>query len=97
MIITAFIQNFSDLPVVQHALAGVRVCVCVLVLDAVMRLAKKSLVDAAAVVIFAAVMCLSLFTDIPTFLLVIFAGIAGVVVKSIGEHRKNKDAVKGGE
>ncbi len=97
MIITAFIQNFSDLPVVQHALAGVRVCVCVLVLDAVMRLAKKSLVDAAAVVIFAAVMCLSLFTDIPTFLLVIFAGIAGVVVKSIGEHRKNKDAVRGGE
>ena len=97
MIITAFIQNFSDLPVVQHALAGVRVYVCVLVLDAVMRLAKKSLVDAAAVVIFAAVMCLSLFTDIPTFLLVIFAGIAGVVVKSIGEHRKNKDAVKGGE
>lgn len=88
MIITAFVNNFSSLAWVQHALAGIRVCVCVLVLDAVIKLAKKSLVDAAAVGIFCVVMGLSLFTNIPTFVCVIAAGVAGVLIKVIGEGRK---------
>ncbi len=88
MIITAFVNNFSSLTWVQHALAGIRICVCVLVLDAVIKLAKKSLVDAAAVGIFCVVMGLSLFTDIPTFVCVIAAGVAGILIKVIGEGRK---------
>ena len=34
-IIAAFISNFADLPAVQNAFAGVRVCVCVLIFNAV--------------------------------------------------------------
>ena len=44
-IIAAFIQNFSDLAIVQNAFAGIRVCVCVLILNAVVKLWKKSVVD----------------------------------------------------
>jgi len=95
MLITAFIRNFSQLAVVQHALAGVRVCVCVLVFDAVFKLAKKSLVDAAAVIVFLCVMILSFFTPVPTYLLVISAGIAGVIIKVLGEKiRGNKEEVR---
>ena len=43
MIIAAFIQNFAHLPAVQNAFAGIRVCVCVLILNAVVKLWKKSL------------------------------------------------------
>ncbi len=88
MIITAFINNFARIAVVQHALAGVRVCVCVLVFDAVFKLAKKSLVDAAAVIIFLGVMALSLFTGLPTYSLVLAAGAAGVLIKVMGEKKR---------
>ena len=40
-IIAAFIQNFADLAVVKNAFAGIRVCVCVLILNAVIKLLKK--------------------------------------------------------
>lgn len=88
MIITAFINNFAQIEIVQHALSGVRVCVCVLVFDAVIKLAKKSLIDAAAFVIFVAVMLLALFTPAPTYILVIAAGLAGVLVKVFMERSK---------
>lgn len=92
MIITAFVNNFSSLTWVQHALAGIRACVCVLVLDAVIKLAKKSLVDAAAVCVFIAIMALSLFTSVQTFVWVIAAGIAGILIKVIGERGKASGA-----
>ena len=92
MIITAFVNNFSSLTWVQHALAGIRACVCVLVLDAVIKLAKKSLVDAAAVCVFIAIMALSLFTSVQTFVWVIAAGIAGILIKVIGKRGKASGA-----
>lgn len=42
-IIAAFLQNFASLAVVQHAFAGIRVCVGVLVLNAVLKLWKAPL------------------------------------------------------
>lgn len=82
-----FINSFSDYPIVQHALAGVRVCVCVLVLDAIIKLAKKSLIDAATYGIFAAVLLLSLFTGVSAFVWVIAAGAAGIMIKCLMENR----------
>ena len=89
MIITAFINNFAQIAVVQHALAGVRVCVCVLVFDAVLKLAKKSLVDAATYGIFAAIMILALFTNVATYLLVVAAGAAGILIKVLMEKKRS--------
>ena len=51
-IIAAFIQNFAHLPAVQSAFAGIRVCVCVLILNAVVKLWKKSVVDWKTLLIF---------------------------------------------
>lgn len=87
MIITAFISNFAHLKVIQHALGGVRICVCVLVFDAVIKLAKKSLVDAGACSIFAIVMILALFSKLPTWSLVIAAGFVGILIKVIKESK----------
>lgn len=39
--IANFIQNFADLEVVQHAFAGIRIAVCVLILAAVTKMGKN--------------------------------------------------------
>ena len=46
------ITTFSHLAWVQHAFAGIRVCVCVLIFNAVLKLLKKSVIDKRTTVIF---------------------------------------------
>lgn len=67
MVIAAFIQNFAHLAVVKHAFAGVRACVCALVLSSVLKLAKKSLVDKPTVIIFGVVLVFAVVGNFVTF------------------------------
>lgn len=83
-IVAAFISNFSDLPVVKNAFAGVRVCVCVLILNAVIKLWKSSVVDKATLVIFLGVFLGSVLTDLSPIIFVLITAIAGIVVKNLG-------------
>ena len=82
-IIAACLQNFADYPIVQDAFAGIRVCVCVLILRAVEKLWKKSVVDRPALIICALVFAASAFLDLSPVPLIVLAGIAGVVIKSL--------------
>ena len=81
MIIAAFISNFIELSAVSSAFAGIRACVCVLIGSAVVKLAKKSLVDKGAIAIAAVVFVLALFTSVSPALLVVVAGAIGIVLK----------------
>ena len=83
-VIAAFIKGFADIPAVAHAFAGIRACVCVLIFNAVVRLGKKSLISKSAVAIFCVILALSLFTDLSPALLVILAGLFGVINGKIG-------------
>ena len=87
-IIAAFIQNFAHLPAVQSAFAGIRVCVCVLILNAVVKLWKKSVIDKITLLIFMAVFLCSVFLDISPVIYVVLAAFAGIVVKEL-EARKS--------
>ena len=96
--IAMFLKNFAQLEVVQHAFAGIRVCVCVLILQAVLRLWKKSVVDPFTLGLYLAVFALHAFSGllpcrIPAAALVILSGAAGVLAAS----RKNRASAKGGE
>lgn len=77
-VIAAFIQNFADLAIVQNAFAGIRVCVCVLIFNAVLKLWKKSVIDKITFVIFLAVMLGSALTDLSPIVFVLLAGAAGI-------------------
>ncbi len=95
-LIAAFLQNFAQYPVVQHAFAGIRVCVCVLIVQAVLRLWKKSVVDGAALAIYLAVFALNAFSPllpvkIPAAVLVILAGCVGMFISL----RRSKTAKEG--
>ena len=83
--IAAFLSNFADLEIVQHAFAGIRVCVCVLILQAVMRLWNKSVVDRFTLFLYLVIFALHAFSGvlpvkIPAAVLVICAGVIGVLV-----------------
>lgn len=80
-VIAAFISNFAELAIVKNAFAGIRVCVVVLILNAVLKLAKSSVKDAVTLAIFLAVMLLSVFLDLTAVVFVIAAGVVGVVAK----------------
>ena len=96
LIIAAFLTNFADLAIVQHAFAGIRVCVCVLILQAVLRLWKKSVVDPFTLGLYLAVFVLHLLSGvlpvkIPAAVLVIIAGVVGIAASMM----KNRKAGKG--
>ena len=93
LIIAAFLQNFAQLEVIQHAFAGIRVCVCVLILQAVLRLWKSSVVDVFTLVLYLIIFSLSAFSGllpvkIPAAVLVVLAGVAGLAA-SLLKNRKN--------
>ncbi len=99
-IIAFFLQNFAEYPVVQHAFNGIRACVCVLILDAVLKLGKKALADYRCVFIFLAVLAGALFTPVSPVLFVILAGVAGVILmprKKAKKPAEDKQSDAGGK
>ena len=87
-LIAAFLSNFAHLAVVQNAFAGVRVCVCVLIFNAVVKLWRSAVKDGKALLIFAAVLALSLLTDITPVVPVLAAALAGILIKVAGGAKK---------
>ena len=93
LVIAAFLTNFAQLELVQHAFAGIRVCVCVLILQAVLRLWKSSVVDAFTMALYVIIFVLNAFSGllpvkIPAAVLVVMAGAAGIAA-SLWKNRRN--------
>ena len=86
VIITALagvIDAFSHLAWVQHAIAGISVCVCVLIFNAVIKLWKSAIKDVWSAVIFGAVLAASLFLDLSPVVYVLVAAVAGILIKTL--------------
>lgn len=90
-VIAAFIQNFLEYQFVTYAFNGIRVCVCALIVDAVIKLWKKAVIDIPSALVFLAAFAVSVFTSFPIVGIVIAAGAAGVCIKLI----KRRIAKKG--
>ena len=90
VIITAIagvLTNFSHLAVVQNAFAGIRVCVCVLVFNAVVKLWKNAVVDKWSLLLFLAVFLLSLLLDVSPVIFVIITAAAGILLTVLGVRK----------
>lgn len=77
-LLAALLTEFSHVEAVGHAFAGIRICVCVFIFNAILRLWKSSVKDAVACLLFLIVFIASLFLNISPAIYVILAGIAGV-------------------
>ncbi|MCI6666469.1 MAG: chromate transporter, partial [Lachnospiraceae bacterium] len=82
-IVAVFLNNFMEYAIVQHALVGIRGAVCALMLNTVYTLAKKSLTSYVNCVICTIALIIALFTDIPTILIIVVAGVSGVIIDKI--------------
>ena len=80
-IIAACLQNFMDNVWLSHALMGVRGIVCALMMNTVLNLARKSLINKTSVVICAVVFAAALLTNIPTILIVFLAAVVGIALE----------------
>lgn len=87
-LLAGVIEAFSHISMVQHAFGGIRVCVCVLILNAVVKLYKKAIVDIFALIIFLAVVIGSLFTPISPVVFVLLAALVGIILKTMGGRQK---------
>ena len=87
-VIAAFLSNFAHLPVVIHAFAGIRACVCVLIFNATLKLWQGAVKDVWGALIFAAVLAASLLTDLSPVLFVLAAAVAGIILRNVGGAKK---------
>ena len=86
--IAGILTNFADVPAVKSAFAGIRVCVCVLIFNAVLKLWKKAVVDKVTLILFLCVFLLSVFFDISPIVFVVFCAAAGIVLTRMGVKGK---------
>lgn len=89
-LIASILTTYSSLAIVQHALAGIRVAVCVLVLNAVIKLWKNGIKDAYGIIIFVIVLAAVSFTSVSTVIIVILSAIAGMMYTSLKQRGQVK-------
>ena len=77
-LVASILQSFIHLPMVVHALSGIRVVVCALMINTVVYMARKGIVDKLGGFI------LACFTPVPTAAIVVLAGIIGIIAKRTG-------------
>ena len=81
-VIAAVLSNFAHIPAVRNAFAGIRVAVCVLILNSVSKLLKKSVVDKITAGVYIAVaLGAILLKNVNPVLFVVLAGLLGIVVR----------------
>ena len=87
-VIAGILSNFADIPAVKSAFAGIRVCVCVLIFNAVQKLWKAAVPDKGALVLAVLVFVLSVFLKLSPVVFVIFCAIAGILFTRWGVRGK---------
>jgi len=87
-IIAGVLTNFADIPAVKSAFTAIRVCVCVLIFNAVLKLWKGAVKDKAGLVLFLIVFVLSLFFDISPVVFVVMCALAGLLLTKTGVRGK---------
>ena len=83
-LLAGVIEAFSHLTWVQNAFGGIRVCVCVLITNAVVKLYKKAVVDTPTFLIFLLVTLGSTMLDLSPVIFVLIAAVVGIILKSVG-------------
>lgn len=87
-VIAGIIQNFSDIPAVKSAFAGIRVCVCVLIFNSVVKLWKGAVKDKATLVLCLLVFGLSVFFSVSPIVFVLLCAAAGILFTRMGVRGK---------
>ena len=86
-LVASILKNFIHLPAVLHALSGIRIVVCALMIQTVITMARKGIVDKLGILLFLAAFLLACFSPVPTAVIIIASAATGIIAKKI-ERRK---------
>ena len=90
-LIASLLTGFNDNIYVINALGGIRVCVFFLVLNAILKLSKKSLTDLTSIILAIIIAFFAIFVKvIPLYCYIIFASLFGLIFNIIKEKIENK-------
>ncbi|MDO4982227.1 MAG: chromate transporter [Eubacteriales bacterium] len=87
-VIAAVLTGFADIAAVKSAFAAIRVCVCVLIFNSVVKLWKKAVTDKATIFMCLAVFVLSVFLDVSPIVYVLVCAAAGIGLTQAGVREK---------
>ena len=87
-LLAGVIEAFSHLTWVQNAFGGIRVCVCVLILNSVVKLYQKAVVDKITLLIFLLVTVCSFFLNLSPVVFVVLAAVIGIGIKNLGGKKR---------
>lgn len=90
LVLASLINHFAEYTVVAHALAGIRVAVAALIVSAIIKLWKKGVRDLVGIVIFAAVVLLSLVFDVSPIIIVVVAMLFGILYGRLAGREEKK-------
>ncbi|MBU5488859.1 chromate transporter [Clostridium sp. MSJ-8] len=88
IIIAAFINNFLYITWVKKAFNAINICICVLILNAVINLGKSSIKDVFTLIIFIIISLLSILTNISPIIFIITSAILSIILQNIGGTKK---------
>ena len=93
-VLAALITNFANIQMVQNACAGIRVCVCILIFNAICKLWKGAISGYLAFIIFLTVVLLSVFLKVSPTILVAIAAAAGIAAELLRKPPKREGGLK---
>lgn len=94
LLISSLLNNFAHLPIIQHALAGIRVTVAALVVNTAWRMIKTGVKDCSSLLLFLIALVLLFLDWINPIFIILGAALAGIL---LGFRRDRKQKTKGGE
>lgn len=87
-VLALFIEQFINNKTVAHAVEGIKIVVCALMLNTVITMSKKTVKNITGGIICAASFLLAMLTPVPTVLIVIIAGLLGIILCKTGRYEE---------
>ena len=89
-IIALFLSGFMDNPYVAHAVGGIKVVVCALMLNTVITMAKKTIKNVLGIIVCILAFIIAMLTPVPTVIIVVTAGVLGVLLTRFGKNEVSR-------
>ena len=83
-ILAMFPEQFMSNQTIAHAVGGIKVVVCALMLNTVITMGKKTIKGALTAIVCLIAFVLAMFSPVPTVLIVIIFGIFGIIMYKMG-------------
>ncbi len=90
-LIATLLQTFYENPIVRSAFQGIGVAVCAILVQAILKIGKSGIVDIFSFFLAAAAFIAAAVWGISTIIIIISAGILGVIYLTLKEKRAKND------